>query len=601
MSLTAKKILAQYWGFTSFRPFQEEAIRSILDDHDTVTLLPTGGGKSVCFQAPALLMPGTAVVISPLISLMKDQVDFLKELGISAECFNSSQGVREQRQVRERLAAGELKLLYVSPERLMMEGMRELLRGLRISFFVVDEAHCISHWGHDFRAEYRQLGVIKDEFPNCRIHAFTATATSEVQQDIIRLLKLEEPHCYIGPIDRPNLTYRVLPRKGRGFDQVVDIVQKHPKEPGIVYCLRRDDVDRLSAELTERGIENRPYHAGLPDETRRRNQEAFSSEAVDIIVATIAFGMGVDRSNIRYVVHAAMPKSIEHYQQETGRAGRDGLPAECWMFYSGQDYKLWEFINAQSSQREVLMRKALLLYQFCSQPTCRHRFLSGYFAQEYGRENCGACDYCLGEVELVPEPLELGQKILSCVVRVKEKFGADHVADVLKGVSKDSIIRWGHDGLSTFGILREETKQYIRYMIEQLLGQGFLQREEQFQTLSLTDSGRLVLSGEREPILALPLVREKKKEIARRRKALRGQEWEGIDTGLYDALREKRLELAQAKGVPAYVIFGDRTLRELAQAKPASIADMEGIYGIGEVKLKKYGKAFLAVINREAL
>jgi ATP-dependent DNA helicase RecQ len=589
--------LSQYWGYASFRLFQEETVLSILDKRDTVTILPTGGGKSVCFQLPALLMDGMAVVISPLISLMKDQVDYLKDIGIAAECLNSSLTITASRAVTGRVRAGGIKLLYISPERLMIDSTRELLQQAGISFFVIDEAHCISHWGHNFREEYRLLGLIKKEFPGVSIHAFTATATEEVQQDIVTQLNLDQPRIFVGSVDRPNLCYRVIPRSAHVLSQIVEVIEKHPNEPGIIYCLRRADVDEISAKLNALGHRNLPYHAGLSDAERRKNQDEFSTENVAIMVATIAFGMGVDRSNIRYVAHAAMPKSIEHYQQETGRAGRDGLPSDCYLFYSGGDYRIWEYMLRDSADRAVMMAKLRAMYNFCVRPECRHRFLVRYFGQEYAPDACGNCDFCLGEVDMVVEPLIVGQKILSCVLRVQEKFGAAHVADILHGDRTPAVERWKHEQLSTFALMSAETKIFIRFMIEQLIGQGFLERRGEYLSIGVTAAGRQLLRGEVAPLLAKPVIAARKKEIEKKRKAKRGLEWEGVDEKLFDILRAKRAELAREKSVPAYIIFSDKTLKDMALQKPLSIDAFANVFGVGAAKQKEYGENFVSLIR----
>ncbi|MBI5416631.1 DNA helicase RecQ [Candidatus Poribacteria bacterium] len=593
----APEILLKYWGYNNFLPFQEKAILSILDKKDTLTILPTGGGKSVCFQVPALLCDGVAIIISPLISLMKDQVDYLKDIGIEAECLNSSQNQVTQQIIINKLLNSKLKLLYISPERLMYKHVRDMLNKVKLSFFVIDEAHCISHWGHNFREEYRQLGIIKYEFKNINVHAFTATATPEVQKDIVEMLKLDSPHLYVGNIDRPNLTYRLIPRSNNIINQITNVIKKHNNEAGIIYCLRRTDVNEISERLNNAGYRNLPYHAGLADNIRKKHQDEFSSENVSIIVATIAFGMGIDRSNIRYVIHAAMPKSIEHYQQETGRAGRDGLLSDCYMFYSGHDYKIWEFMLSDVSNKEIMLSKLRSLYNFCTRPECRHKYLVSYFGQQYTNANCGACDYCLGEVDMVNDPLIVGQKILSCVIRVKEKFGADHVSCVLKGDITENITKWGHNKLSTFSLMNNETKVFIRYMIDQLLGQGFLKRDIEFSTLSVTETGRQLLKGEIVPILAKPIISSKKKEIEKKHKIIHADDWAGIDEKLFELLRTKRAELAREKSVPAYIIFSDKTLRDMAQAKPNSIEQLSGVFGVGEVKLRQYGEFFLKLIN----
>jgi len=596
-----KEFLKNYWGYSSFLPLQEETIASVLAGRDTLTMLATGGGKSLCFQLPALLEHGLAVVISPLISLMKDQVDSLRDMGIAAECLNSSLPAEEQRSIINRVRKGEVKLLYISPERLQTEGTIGLLKSVPLSFFVVDEAHCISHWGHDFREEYRNLAMIKHTFAGAPVHAFTATATAEVRRDILEQLRLQDPISHIGPVDRPNLTYRVRLRT-QVLSQVAELLKKHSEEPGIIYCLRRDDVDTLSARLNDLGFKNLPYHAGLADEIRRSHQEQFAGEKIDLMVATIAFGMGIDRSNIRYVIHTAMPKSIEHYHQETGRAGRDGLPASCYLFYAGNDYLIWKSLLEESPQKEVMLDKLQRLYHFCAQPQCRHKVLAKYFDQDYEKASCGACDYCLSELEMVEDPLTVGQKILSCVYRVQQasglEFGAGHIAEVLKGNRTDQVEKWGHQRLSTFGLMAAESVPFIRYLIEQMVGQGYLRRGGEFSTLSLADSAKEVLHGELAPVLVKPLVAAKKKEIARKGRQKKEEEWAEADPELFHLLRQKRMELAQQQGVPAFIIFGDRSLRDMAATKPVTKEAFAAVYGVGDQKLRAYAEAFMGVIKR---
>ena len=593
------RLLTQYWGYASFLPLQEETILSILKAEDSLTVLPTGGGKSLCFQLPALLRSGMAVVISPLISLMKDQVDGLNDMGISARSLNSSLSPDQQSAVIQDIRRQDVKLLYVSPERLQNEETIFLLQEGNVSFFVIDEAHCISHWGHDFRAEYRTLKMIKEMFPSRGVHAFTATATNEVQADIVTQLELTRPALHIGPVDRPTLTYRVMPRQ-QIMAQVSEVLTRHDNEAGIIYCLRRKDVDSMCRSLKELGFDNVAYHAGMSDAQRHENQERFMGEDVNIIVATVAFGMGVDRSNIRFVVHAGMPKSIEHYQQETGRAGRDGLPAFCYMFYSGADYQLWSYFAGKSSATATMLQKLGTMYNFCAQPQCRHKVLVNYFGQRYSTHGCNACDYCLNELDMVEDPVSVGRDIVGCVHRVTQErygFGAGYVADVLKGTVIDKITSLRHHELPMFGALAQESMAYIRYMIEQLVGQGFLLRQEEYATLAVTQRGHLLLEGSAVPVLAKPLVREKKKQVAKQRLLRRHQEWAGVDEALFQRLRAKRAELARKKGVPAYIIFGDKTLKDMAEKKPLTKSDFANIYGVGEVKLKAYAEAFMKVIS----
>ncbi|MFH1378995.1 MAG: DNA helicase RecQ [bacterium] len=595
--------LKQYWGYSSFRPLQEDTINSILTGKESLTVLPTGGGKSLCFQLPAMLLDGMAVVISPLISLMKDQVDSLTDMGIPAAYLNSSLTANEQRSIIKSIRENCLKLLYISPERLQNESTLQLLQQVHISFFVIDEAHCISHWGHDFREDYRNLKIIKIRFTASPVHAFTATATKEVQGDIVNQLALDNPQLHIGYVDRPNLIYRVMPRS-HILNQITNILDKHPNEPGIIYCLRRRDVDDISEKLNVLGIKNLPYHAGLTDEDRHAHQDAFVREEVDIIIATVAFGMGIDRSNIRFIIHAAMPKNIEYYHQETGRAGRDGLPSYCYMFYGGGDYRIWSFFLDQSLNKRVMMQKLGVLYNFCTRPQCRHKLLVNYFNQTYDKASCEACDYCLGEVDMVDEPLIIAQKILSCVVRAHKGkthgFGAAHITNILKGNTTDSISRWKHQELSTFGIMSDVSIEFIRFMIEQLVGQLFLTRHDEFLTLSITDTGHELLQGKLTPTLAKPLIAAKKKQIAQKHKERKEQDWAGVDNKLFQLLRKKRTELAQKKGVPAFIIFGDKSLKDMASIKPTTKEAFAGVFGVGEQKLKDYADIFTEVIRRYA-
>ena len=588
-----RSALKRYWGYETFRPLQAEAMGCALDGRDSVVVLPTGGGKSLCFQVPAMVMAGTALVVSPLISLMKDQVDALRECGVPAARLDSSLAPAERAGVLADLRAGALKLLYLSPERLLSEGFLAGLAELAVSFVAVDEAHCVSLWGHDFRPEYRELGCLKRTLPGIAVHAFTATATETVRRDIATQLRLEEPAVLVGGFDRPNLVYRVARRSNlRG--QLREILGRHDGDSGVIYCIRRKDVDRLAAELRAEGRRALPYHAGLSDEERYRNQEAFLREEAHIIVATVAFGMGIDKSNLRFVIHAGMPKSLEHYQQESGRAGRDGLEAECTLFYSGGDYGVWKSIqrDLEGAALSAALAQLNAIQAYCVGVTCRHRALVEYFGQALPGENCGACDVCLDQLSCVPEAQDIAQKILSCVLRLRESFGADYTCQVLRGSRDQRILGYGHERLSTYGILKEQAKNVVRDWLEQLVAQGRLAKEGEFNTLRVTESGWAVLRGEETPRLLAPAVATRP---ARRSKATAAS-WAGVDAALFESLRELRRELAHERGVPAYVIFGDASLRDMARQRPANAADFLTVHGVGEKKLAQYGERFLAAI-----
>ena len=584
------KILKQYWGYDSLRPLQGEAIGAVLEGRDSVVVLPTGGGKSLCYQVPALQKPGLAIVISPLISLMKDQVDSLRDCGVPAACVNSTSTADERRQIAHEARSGQLKLLYLSPERLMTDRMLEFLRGLTVSFIAVDEAHCISDWGHDFRPEYRMLGKLKSLFPGVSVHGLTATATPRVREDIARELHLVKPQILVGSFDRPNLVYRVQRRSAR-LDQILEVLQTKRNDSGIIYCIRRKDVDELCDELNREGFKAAPYHAGLSDVARARNQEAFLKDRVRIIVATVAFGMGIDKSDVRFVIHAGAPKSIEHYQQESGRGGRDGLEAECWLFYSAGDFQSWRRLQADlpADAYAVALEMLAGIERFCSAGTCRHRALVEYFGQEYDHQNCQACDACLAELDELPDSLIVGQKILSSVVRQGENFGAEYTANVLVGANEQRIKSNGHDRLKTYGLLKGSDKKSVREWIEQLVAQGFLERRGEYNVLGVTAAGRLLLKGELQPRLLSP-ARQKKTSLAAT------VSWDGVDRDLFEVLRQWRREVAEARQVPPFVIFSDATLRDLARTRPSNDAALAKIQGIGSHKREEYGSELLECI-----
>jgi ATP-dependent DNA helicase RecQ len=595
-------VLARYWGFTSFRPLQREAMDAILTGRDSVVVLPTGGGKSLCFQAPALVRSGLAVVVSPLISLMKDQVDTLTGNGVPAACYNSSLAPDVRASVAAGIREGRYRLLYVSPERLVGEGGESFLAMLSragVSFVAVDEAHCISQWGHDFRPEYRQLGRLRTLFPGVGLHAFTATATARVRRDIATQLGLVDPSELVGSFDRPNLTYRVLPRANLKR-QVVDLLARHRGQAGIIYCTSRREVDALAAWLTGEGVRALPYHAGLSDQERSRNQEAFLEEDADVIVATVAFGMGIDRSDVRFVVHASAPQSLEHYQQESGRAGRDGLEAECVLIYSTADFMKWRLMLERNGELTDASRKLLRdIEKYAASVGCRHRHLVGYFGDTLERDDCGACDYCLDELEGVPEPVLLARKILSCVARVGQRFGIAHVANVLCGSTNEQVSARGHASLTTFGLLKDASTAEVRGYIEQLIAHGLLrQTDDVYPVLALTDRGVALLKDPgAEPDLALARQRKPVKDKAPKRSRVESESWQGVDRDLFERLRTVRLQIARSRGVPPYVIFHDTTLREMARLRPSSLDALRGVYGVGARKAEDLGEAFLAAIR----
>jgi len=584
--------LAKYWGYDGFLPLQKQAIERVVQGKDSIVVLPTGGGKSLCFQAPAVLLPGLTIVVSPLIALMKDQVDALSECGVTAARIDSSQSPPEQEDVLAQIRAGTLKLLYVAPERLVSQSFLNVIQQAKVSSIAIDEAHCVSMWGHDFRPEYRQLGLLKQHFPSVPVGAYTATATAKVRADIAEQLHLNNPEPLVGSFDRANLIYKVRQRADR-IKQVCEVLDRHRGESGIVYCIRRKDVDTLSAELNARGYKTAPYHAGMSAEGRQESQDSFIKDKVDTIVATIAFGMGIDKSNVRYVVHTGMPKSLEHYQQESGRAGRDGLEAECALFYSGGDYGTWKSLMRDMSPEayEIALAKLKEMYSYCTGGTCRHKVLLRYFGQDLEKTDCGACDICLGEVDCVANSLEIAQKILSCVLRLGQRFGGGYTALVLVGSREQRILESGHDALSTYGLLSEHSKQIVHDWIEQLVGQDCLDKAGEYNVLHLTEKGLRVLKGQEQPRLLAPT-----RKATKRSKAAQDS-WEGVDEGLFAALRAMRRTIADRKRVPAYVVLGDRALRELARHRPATLDALLEIKGIGEKKRRQYGETILATLQ----
>ena len=617
----------------------------LCNGRDAVVVLPTGGGKSLCFQAPAVTKPGLAIVVSPLISLMKDQVDALTEWGVPAARIDSSLSPEEREAAIDKVRKRQLKLLYMSPERLVSEGFSKFLQTLELSFIAIDEAHCISTWGHDFRPEYRQLGSLRKVFPNVTIGAYTATATDQVRRDIAEQLSLRDPAMLVGSFDRPNLIYKVRSRS-RVAKQVCEVLDRYRGESGIIYCIRRRDVEQMAESLTAKGYRVAPYHAGMSDDARKKNQDDFVAERIDTIVATIAFGMGIDKSNVRYVIHAGMPKSLEHYQQESGRAGRDGLEAECCLFYSGGDYGVWKSIltdlhgesaatsNAIDRNRDwdpfppsrlagivraireeyapatkeqgqdaratlspatqIALAKLARMHRYCTDAVCRRRTILEYFGQAYPQDNCGTCDICLGDVDLVSDAMVTAQKILSCILRLGQRFGGGYTALVLTGSRDQRILDNRHDALSTYGLLKDYDKRTVHDWIEQLAGQGFVEKTGEYNVLSVTEKGWRVIREEVAPRLLKPAEKAEKHE---RKTKVEAQSWEGVDKGLFEALRRLRASLASERGVPAYIIFGDATLRDMARRRPSTLQRFLNIRGVGQMKCEQYGGVMIEEIR----
>jgi ATP-dependent DNA helicase RecQ len=587
-------LLKQYWGYEAFRPLQRDIIGSIVTGESTLSVMPTGGGKSLCYQLPALQIKGTAVVISPLIALMKDQVDRLCELGIRAAYINSSLAEAERKKIIAQTWAGEFDLLYMAPETFQTEYVRSMLTSVDVSYFVVDEAHCISHWGHDFRPAYKQLALIKKLFPGKAVHAFTATATPSVSQDIVSLLYDKQPCSRVAPVDRTNLTYTVKPRRKK-MEQLREVLDRHQGEPGIVYCLTRNEVEEVTAALNAMGYDAVAYHAGFSDELRRKHQELFVNEERNIMVATIAFGMGVDRSNIRWIAHLGMPKTLEHYQQETGRAGRDGLPASCYLFYGGNDYYLHKKWIEDSTNRDVMTQKLDQMYTFCQTCGCRHKRISEYFGQKYDTQNCGACDYCQGDYEVHNDSAEIAAKIATCVEELCRwsgyGFGAAYVADVLCGADTQRLRDNGHTALSSYGCLSDCSRAFVRDALELMVLEDVLERSEEYKALTPGYRAEEALDGSLEIRFSAERKQMKKETPTRFRQSLE----QDTDAALFEILRKTRRELARGK--PAYHVFSDRTLAHMAALKPVNAAEFMEVSGVGEQKCRQYAQAFTTVIR----
>ncbi len=595
MSGTPLESLKKIFGYATFRPPQQEIIEGLIRGEDAFVLMPTGGGKSLCYQIPALHRAGVGIVVSPLISLMKDQVDALRACGVRAAFYNSSLKSEEARQVLSLLHREELDLLYVAPERLMSEGFVERLREIPIALFAIDEAHCISQWGHDFRPEYSKLGQLRKLFPDIPLIALTATAEPHTRKDILERLGLSRSQCYISGFDRPNIRYTVL-EKHKPFAQLTNFLQGRREEAGIVYCLSRKRVEKVTDQLREAGFSAASYHAGLPAMQRQRVQEDFLRDDVRIIVATVAFGMGIDKSNIRYVVHYDIPKNIESYYQETGRAGRDGLAAEALLLFGYGDIALARGLIENSDnpeQKRIELHKLNTMVGFAEALSCRRQVLLGYFGERLA-EDCGNCDICLNPPDLV-DVTEDARKALSCVFRVAQRFGVGHVIEVLRGSKKERLLQLGHDRLSTYGIGADKSQEYWGSLLRHLVQQGYLEQDVgNYSVLKLSESARPLLRGEQSLAMAKPRAKTVPLPKAVRRKAGDLE----YNQELFDKLRAVRKTLADAAGVPPFVIFSDVALAEMAAYLPTDNEAFLRIHGVGAHKLERYGADFLAEIQR---
>lgn len=589
-------VLKSRFGYDEFLPLQSEIIDHILASRDALVLMPTGGGKSLCYQLPALLLEGTTLVVSPLIALMQDQVNALNEFGIPAGFINSSVSLAEARQVEIQVRQGRIKLLYVAPERLALQGFRSFMRQLDISLIAIDEAYCISEWGHEFRPDYRNLRQLREEFSSTPVIALTATATERVRDDIIGQFGLQDGRVFISGFNRSNLNYSVRP-KSNAWEELVNLLENHREQSTIIYCFSRQETEDLAADLTERGFAARPYHAGLDGETRRSTQDDFLRDRVSIIVATIAFGMGIDKPDVRLVVHYSLPKSVESYYQETGRAGRDGLPAECVLFYAYADKAKQDHFNnqiADEMEQRVAREQLARMVEFAQLVTCRRQYLLGYFGEEWEPENCTACDVCLNPREEF-DGTEISRKILSAVIRTGERFGAAHIIRVLRGGRDKRIMELRHDKLSVHGIARDSGSSELREIVGQLVSRGLLTTVgERYPVLAVTALGREFLRERRTISLFSPL--DSGTQRAANKHGNSSVEMP-FDQGLFAELRALRLRLADEKDVPAFVIFSDASLRQMAARFPQNTDEFARISGVGSSKLEQYGADFMAVIG----
>ena len=595
MTSTAHNVLFDVFGYKQFRDGQETVINDLISGRDALVVMPTGGGKSLCFQIPALVREGICIVVSPLISLMKDQVDTLRACGVAAAYLNSSLSYQEQNDIINSLHRGQLKLLYVAPERLLRPDFIARLQHLPINFFAIDEAHCISSWGHDFRPEYAQLGHLKEYFPTIPLVALTATADHATQQDILQRLNLNDPLIEIRSFDRPNIEYLLI-EKYRPLSQLFNYLDQHKDESGIIYCTSRKRTEEIAGKLAAKGLNSRCYHAGLPIEERQRVQDLFIKDEVEIVVATVAFGMGIDKPNVRFVVHYEIPKNIESYYQETGRAGRDGLPAQAMLFYDPADPARIRSLlekNPNQEQLRIELHKLNTMVAFAEAQTCRRRVVLNYFG-EYSPKACGNCDICLDPPQSYDATVD-AQKILSCVYRTGQYFGITHVVEVLRGAQTARVKSLGHDQLSTFGIGKDKSTEHWFSIARQLIHCGLLmQNLTRGSALQLTEAARTVLKSENSLMLAVPRLQLVKTTAKQKRRSVSAN----ADSKLFAKLRHLRKQIADHENLPPYVIFSDVSLSEMSELMPTNDSQFLSITGVGHIKLDKYGEEFLSEIKQ---
>ncbi len=586
--------LKTYFGYDEFRPLQEEIILNVLEKKNTLVLMPTGGGKSLCFQLPALMLPGITVVISPLIALMKDQVDTLRANGINAAYLNSSLDAAEIEDIQAEARSGALKILYIAPERLARVEFQFFLRSLKVSLLAVDEAHCISEWGHDFRPEYRNLKTLRQTFPHVPCIALTATATMRVRTDILSQLNMQDSPVFLSSHNRPNLNYIVKP-KLQSFGQLVELLKEHKGESVIIYCFSRKDTESITDDLKHAGFRAAPYHAGLSGDVRSKTQEQFIRDQVSIIVATIAFGMGIDKPDVRLVVHMDLPKTVEGYYQETGRAGRDSLPSQCVLFYSYGDKRKQDFFINQiedDAERALAEKKLAEVIAYGELRSCRRKFLLEYFGEPVDWENCGACDNCMQAPAEIHDATEIAQKILSAVLRTDERFGLAYICDVLRGSKQKRILENHHENLSVYGVAKNTPLEQLREYVDILLQKNYLVKQPgEYPTIGVSNIGKAALR-DRSPIL-LPKPRSFSESVLKKIV----DDAVAYEPELFEQLRQLRRSIAEEQNVPPFVIFGDKTLQEMAFVLPQSLPSLGKIFGVGERKLKQFGAQFLIVIQ----